>query len=120
MDAAASQMPARYAVDMRCSRCDGERKNVTSPWCRTCEAQYETWARRYATDLLWQAVIGAIVAMGLVVGLQELALDAVIANLVGGLVGFQAFQKVRSWGEERRRRQFLEGALPRAYLPSKM
>ena len=88
------------------------------PWCAECEKQYDTWSRRHATDILWQTGTGALVAMAIGLGLPLLGLDQVIAT-AGVLTGFATFLGMRAWGKKRRRKQFLAGALPRAYLPSR-
>ena len=51
-------------------------------------------------------------------GLPLIGLSPVI-GIAGVLVGFGTFIGLRQWGKQRRRKQFLTGALPRAYLPSK-
>jgi hypothetical protein len=89
-----------------------------APWCRDCELQYDTWVRQHATDILWQTGLGAIVAMVIGLGLPLLGLEPII-GIAGVLAGFGTFMGLRRWGKQRRRRQFLTGALPRAYLPSK-
>ena len=88
------------------------------PWCKECETQYDTWVRQHAADIVWQTGIGATVAMIIGLGLPLLGLEPFIG--VGGvLAGFLTFLGLRGWGKRRRRRQYLTGALPRAYLPSK-
>lgn len=95
-----------------------EDTRLATTWCRECEAQYDGWVRQHAADIIWQTGIGAIVAMIIGMGLPLLGLEPAI-GIVGVLVGFVTFLGLRQWGKQRRRRQFLEGALPRAYLPSK-
>ena len=92
--------------------------NATAPWCVDCEHQYDAWVRKHAADILWQTGLGAIVAMLIGLGLPLLRVEPVIAT-TGVLAGFGTFLGLRSWGKKRRRQQFLTGALPRAYLPSK-
>ena len=89
-----------------------------APWCQDCEKQYDAWVRKHATDILWQTGLGAVVAMLIGLGLPLLGVEPVIAT-TGVLAGFGTFLGLRSWGKKRRRQQFLTGALPRAYLPSK-
>jgi hypothetical protein len=104
---------------MECPRCAAEMpKGKDGPWCTECEKQYDTWIRRHATDILWQTGIGALVAMAIGLGLPLLGLDSVIAT-AGVMAGFATFMGLRAWGKKRRRKQFLAGALPRAYLPSR-
>lgn len=88
------------------------------PWCRACETQYYSWVRQHAADIIWQTGTGAIVAMVIGLGLPLLGLAPII-GIAGVLIGFTTFLGLRSWGKQRRRRQFLADALPRAYLPSK-
>jgi len=105
---------------MTCPRCGSEMQtpSAAAPWCRACETQYDTWVRQHAADVLWQTGTGALVAMVIGLGLPLLGLEPVI-GIAGVLVGFGTFLGLRRWGKQRRRRQFLQGALPRAYLPSK-
>jgi hypothetical protein len=100
---------------MTCERCGGD---TTTPWCASCEGLYDTWVRRHATDILWQAGLGAIVAMLVALGLPLLGVEPVLATF-GVLAGASTTLVLRRWSNRRRRRQFLAGALPRAYLPSK-
>lgn len=72
--------------------------------------------RQYAADIIWQTGTGAIVAMLIGLGAPVLGLSPLIAT-VGVLVGTGTFIGLRTWGQRRRRRQFLAGSLPRAYLP---
>lgn len=75
--------------------------------------------RDHAADILWQTGTGALVAM--VVGLGALVLGLTpLLGIVGVLTGFGTFMGLRSWGQARRRRQFLTSSLPRAYLPGKV
>lgn len=92
--------------------------NDNAPWCADCEKQYDTWVRKHAADILWQTGLGAVVAMLIGLGLPLLGIEPVIAT-TGVLAGFGTFLGLRAWGKKRRRQQFLTGALPRAYLPSK-
>jgi len=91
---------------------------TVAPWCSACERQYDTWVRRHATDILWQSGLGAGVAMVIALGLPLLGFEPVLAT-IGVLVGASTFFALRRWGNRRRRQQFIVGALPRAYLPSK-
>ena len=103
---------------MECPRCASEMQTGAGPWCHDCEAQYDAWVRTHAADIIWQTGIGAIVAMAIGMGLPLIGLSPVI-GIAGVLVGFGTFIGLRQWGKQRRRKQFLTGALPRAYLPSK-
>src|SRR5688572_24422753 len=131
--AAAGEMLARYAAGMTCQRCGDESDRLdeqrgrlvyaedtrlATPWCRECETQYFEWVRQYAADIIWQTGVGAIVAMLIGLGLPLLGLPPII-GIAGVLVGLGTFIGLRQWSKQRRRRQFLAGALPRAYLPSR-
>jgi hypothetical protein len=104
---------------MKCPRCAAEMPQGNGgPWCTDCENQYDTWIRKHAADILWQTGSGALVAMAIGLGLPLLGVEPVIAT-IGVLAGASTFLGLRSWGKKRRRKQFLAGALPRAYLPSR-
>jgi hypothetical protein len=103
---------------MACPRCGDSGKLAASGWCDPCERAYDTWVRRYATDIVW-AVFGG----GLVIALLGLGLPVLgLGSLVGASAAFAGSATI--WGVYRatqraRRKQFLRGvALPRAYLPS--
>jgi hypothetical protein len=84
-------------------------------WCADCERQHDTWSRQHATDILWQAGSGAVVAM--LVGLGALVIGmSPLFGILGVLGGASTFVGLRVWNNRRRRRQFLSSALPRAYL----
>ena len=102
---------------MSCRRCGAE-PVLANGWCRECESLYDAWVRQYASDIVWQTGIGAIVAMVIGLGLPLLGIEPLIAA-AGVLVGFGTFMGLRTWGKARRRRQYLQGQLPRAYLPRK-
>lgn len=102
---------------MKCARCSAE-FDKGGPWCTECENQYDTWVRRHATDILWQTASGALVAMAIGLGLPVLGVEPVIAT-TGVIAGAATFLGLRAWGKKRRRKQYLAGALPRAYLPSR-
>lgn len=101
---------------MRCPRCGAEHDGKRSEWCAACEAQYDAFVRKHAADILWQTGSGAVIAMLIGLGLPILGLSPLI-GITGVLVGFGSFLGLRSWGKRRRRRQFIAGSLPRAYLP---
>ena len=104
---------------MNCARCAAEMSDGKSaPWCVDCEKLYDRWSRQHAADILWQTGIGALVAMAIGLGLPLLGVEPVIAT-TGVIAGFSTFLGLRAWGKKRRRKQFLAGALPRAYLPSR-
>ncbi len=101
---------------MGCPRCGAEQV-IASGWCRDCDVLHDTWVRQYAADILWQTGLGALVAMIIGLGLPLLGLEPII-GIAGVLVGTGTFLGLRVWGKARRRRQFLEASVPRAYLPS--
>jgi hypothetical protein len=103
---------------MKCPRCAAEMTNTEAPWCPACETHYDTWVRQHAADIVWQTGSGALVAMAIGLGLPLLGLTPII-GIAGVLVGAGTFVGLRHWGKGRRRRQFLAGTLPRAYLPGK-
>ena len=112
---------------MQCERCGSEfddkaprHKSMTAmdpraTWCADCEAHYDQWVRKHASDIVWQAFAGAGVIM--TVGLLLPVLG--VGVLVGGIGAFAAFGTLIGLAHanrRRRRRQFLEAQLPRAYL----
>ena len=103
---------------MPCLRCRADAEVTASGWCTDCEHQYDAWVRRHAADIIWQAFSGAIIAMVIGLGLPVLGVEPLIAG-AGVLVGAGAFLGLRRWSNARRRRQFLGGSLPRAYLVEK-
>lgn len=98
---------------MSCPRCAAE----TPGWCVDCERLYDAWVRQHAADILWQTGTGALVAMLIGLGAPLLGLSPLI-GIAGVFAGFGTFMGLRTWGKARRRRQFLVGSVPRAYLPS--
>ncbi len=102
---------------MSCKRCAAE--GVTSSgWCVDCERQCDTWGRQHAADIIWQAFIGAGIAMVFALGAPLLGLSMLL-GIVGVLIGAGTSVGLRLWTKRRRRQQFLANSLPRAYLPAK-
>jgi hypothetical protein len=102
---------------MTCARC-GSEVDSSSPrkWCAACEAAYDTWVRRHASDIIPPMIAAMVVIAGLGLGLPLLGADWVAAACAifagsGTLVGLFRLSR------RRRRRQFLVASLPRAYLP---
>lgn len=109
---------------MSCARCQGPRvgPSIISiksiKWCADCEAAFEAWVRRHATDIVWAALGGGLVLAVAGVVLPVLGLGIGVGWGVGAV--FLAWGTVLGdYGLRRRfrRRQFLAGTLPRAYLP---
>ena len=84
-------------------------------WCRDCERLYDQWVRRHATDIVWQALVGTTIITGIGIGLPLLGIGPLVAG-VGACAGFGALFLMGRLTRRRRRQQFLEAALPRAYL----
>jgi hypothetical protein len=102
---------------MACPRCAGEIIAPTGTWCGDCEQLYDRWVRTHASDIVWQGLLGGLVIMAFGLGLPLLGVGKLIAA-VGAFVGFGTMAGL-SWVTRRRRRQqFLEAPLPRAYLPA--
>jgi hypothetical protein len=95
-----------------------EDTRIKAPWCRACEDLYDAWIREHAADIVWQTGIGASIAIVIGMFLPLLGLPPII-GIAGVLIGFGTFIGLRQWNKGRRRRQFLAGAIPRAYLPGK-
>jgi Flp pilus assembly protein TadB len=100
---------------MSCVRCAAE--SVTpSGWCVDCERQHYAWSRKHAADIVWQAGCGAGIAMIVGLGAPLLGLSPLL-GIIGVLAGATTSLGLRLWSQRRRRQQFLETSLPRAYLP---
>jgi hypothetical protein len=85
-------------------------------WCRDCELLYDAWVRRHATDIIWQAMLGTLVIAAIGIGLPLLGVGSLIAA-VGAFAGFGTLFGLARMTRRRRRQQFLQAPLPRAYLP---
>lgn len=102
---------------MACERCGGETTAPTKAWCADCERLYDRWVRMHAGDIAWQALMGGAVVMFFGLGLPLLGVGKLIAA-VGAFLGFGTIAGLSRLTRRRRRRQFLEAPLPRAYLPA--
>jgi hypothetical protein len=102
---------------MPCSRCAGETAAPTHTWCADCERLYDGWVRTHASDIVWQALLGGAVIMLFGLGLPLLGVGKLIAA-VGAFLGFGTMAGLSRLTRRRRRQQFLEAPLPRAYLPA--
>jgi hypothetical protein len=103
---------------MACPHCAVEDNLLASGWCRDCERAFGIWGRRYATDMVAIVLVGmAIVLVGGIglplLGLNWLASASSIVVSFGAMVGLYRFT------DRRRRRQFLDERVPRAYLPDR-
>jgi hypothetical protein len=99
-----------------CARCHGESENPTAKWCTECERLYDGWSRRHASDIVWQALIGTVIVSAVGLGLPLLGVGKLVAA-VGAFAGFGTIAGLSRLTRRRRRQQFLQAPLPRAYLP---
>lgn len=97
---------------MACPRCGADAKS----WCKDCEQLYDRWVRRHASDIVWQSLFGGLVIALFGVGLPVLGVGKLVAA-VGAFMGFGTMFGLARLTRRRRRQQFLQGTLPRAYLP---
>ncbi|MCX5748522.1 MAG: hypothetical protein NT062_39240 [Proteobacteria bacterium] len=103
-------------IPARCRRCNSD--EVTgSGWCGTCESAYDTWNRRHASDIIVSVLGGTVVVAFAGIGLPLLGLGWVIAA-TGALSAAATIVGISRVLRRRRRRQFLDTSLPKAYLPS--
>jgi hypothetical protein len=102
-----------------CERCGKESPNQKKgTWCPICEREYDTWVRRYASDIIWVVLGGGVVlgAAGILVPL--IGLPPLLA-IGGAFLGWGTILGAGRLNARRRRLQFLRGGdLPRAYLPA--
>jgi hypothetical protein len=96
-----------------CQRCGGE---STRGWCKDCEHLYDGWVRKHASDIVWQALAGGVVVASIGMGLPLLGIGWLIAA-TGAFAGFGTLYGLSRLNRRRRRREFLQTTLPRAYLP---
>jgi len=100
-----------------CERCHAESDDpAATRWCKDCERLYDTWSRRYSSDIVWQALIGTVIVSAAGIGLPLLGIGKLI-GAVGAFAGFGTIFGLSRLTRRRRRRQFLQAPLPRAYLP---
>jgi hypothetical protein len=97
-----------------CPRCGGELDAET--WCSNCERNYDQWIRQHASDIIAPTLLATTIVLAFGMGLPLLGVGWLVAG--GGVfVGFGALYGTFRLLRRRRRRQFLETPLPRAYLP---
>ena len=101
---------------MTCPRCAGDKAAPIDRWCKDCERLYDRWVRRHASDIAWQALMGTVVVTFFGLGLPLLGAGRLIAA-AGAFAGFGTVFGLARLTRRRRRRQFLQAPLPRAYLP---
>jgi len=100
---------------MACPRCGAE--SPAPRWCKDCEQLYDRWVRRHAADIAWQALLGGVVVAAIGLGLPLLGVGWVVAG-TGAFAGFGTLYGLARLTRRKRRQQFLQTALPRAYLPA--
>jgi len=103
---------------MACARCGKDVATKRGKWCAECERDYDTWIRRYASDIIWVVLGGGVVLAAAGMLLPFLG-AGVLAAAGGAVAGWTTIGISAKLNQRRRRRQFLAGdALPRAYLPA--
>jgi hypothetical protein len=73
--------------------------------------------RRHASDIIWSVMGGGVVLSCIGIGLPLLGVG-VLSAAFAAFSGFGTIWVLYRLGQHRRRRQFLRGMLPRAYLPA--
>lgn len=101
---------------MSCPRCAATSDATSKAWCKDCERLYDTWVRRHANDIVWQALTGAFVLTGIALGVPLLGVGSLVAA-AGAFAGFGTVYGLARLTRRKRRRQFMLASLPRAYLP---
>jgi hypothetical protein len=103
---------------MACKRC-GSKDAVTrrGKWCPDCEREYDVWVRRHAADIVWATLGGGFVLAAVGMLLPLLGVEWVVAASAA-FAGWGTVIGLHKLNGRRRRRQFLQGDLPRAYLPA--
>jgi hypothetical protein len=103
---------------MACPHCAVEDNLLASGWCRDCERAFGIWGRRHATDMVAIVLVGMAIVLVGGLGLPLLGMNWLI-SATSIFVSFGAMAGLYRFFDRRRRRQFLETRLPRAYLPGK-
>ena len=101
---------------MTCPRCASADVPPKKKWCAECEKQFDSWVRRHASDIVWQALSGTVVISAIGLGLPILGVGWVVAAF-GAFGAFGTIFALSRVTRRLRRRQFLATSLPRAYLP---
>jgi hypothetical protein len=105
------------SICARCSETSPPPGDARATWCKDCERLYDGWVRRHASDVVWHALAGTLIVSAVGVGLPLLGIGKLIAA-VGAFAGFGTMYGLGRVNRRRRRRQFLQAPLPRAYLPA--
>lgn len=100
---------------MACPRC-GASDGAAKRWCAPCERLYDAWSRQHAADIVWIVMSGGCVLATIGLAVPLLGLPWVLAS-AAAFLGWGTVLGLHRWNARRRRRQFLAGTLPRAYLP---
>jgi hypothetical protein len=103
---------------MACPHCAAGDNLLASGWCRDCERAFGIWGRRYATDMVAIALVGMAIVLVGGMGLPLLGMNWLI-SASSIFASFGAMVGLYRLCDRRRRRQFLDARLPRAYLPGK-
>lgn len=103
---------------MACKRCEEDKPLDKRGWCIDCERAYDTWVRRYASDIVKPALTGMVIVLAVALGVPLLGASTLVA-LGGVFAGAGTIFGLTRLSARRRRRQFLTSSLPRAYLPEK-
>lgn len=101
---------------MTCVRCESADVTKTG-WCQPCELAYDAWSRRHASDIIVQVLGGAAVVMAVGVGMPLLGISWLVATTAAA-AGWSVIFGTHRAMRYHRRRQFLAGSIPRAYLPA--
>jgi hypothetical protein len=103
---------------MACPHCAIDENLLASGWCRNCERAFGIWGRRHAADLVSTVLAGMVIVLIGSMGLPLLGFSTLLSG-TSVLVAFGAMVGLYRFHDRRRRQQFLEARLPRAYLASK-
>jgi hypothetical protein len=102
---------------MDCPRCAAPLEAPGPRWCPDCERLYDRWVRRHASDIVWQSLAGTVVVSAVGLGLPLLGATWLVAA-AAAFGGFGTIFGLARLTRRRRRRQFLQTSVPRAYLPA--
>ncbi len=102
---------------MACTRCGADAETRPGKWCPECERAYDGWVRRYASDIVWTVLGGGVVLAAVGMLLPIFGVDWIVAASAA-FAGWGTIFGLHKVNSRRRRRQFLDGNLPRAYLPA--